>query len=186
MMKRLRIFLIGMLFLGIPLMLNAPGAAAGDILAFDRMAGVPEDEFAIRGINGGGAPWVVDVATGSLSEDGDLEITVRGLVLRDTGLNPSAAFTGIVSCLEGLGVETNVSTAPFPTDEAGDADIKETLILPNPCFAPMVFVVGNSGNWFAVTGGGPDADRADVDAGLADPAADPAVIEEPVVDDALQ
>lgn len=192
MMKKLSLFLVGMLFLGVPLMLHGTDAAASDILRFDRMAGVPDQEFPIRGVNGGGAPWVVDVATGSLSQDGELEITVRGLVLETTGVNPSTNFSGVVSCLDGLGAEVNVSTAPVPTDEAGNADIEETLELPNPCWAPVVLVVGDSSNWFAATGGGPDADAVDAGApaeGAADenPAVeDMGAIEAPAVDDVLQ
>jgi len=154
-MKRAKI-MTGMLFLGILLIIYGTPALAGDILRFDMMAGVPEDEFAIRGINGGGAPWVVDLARGSLSEDGDLEISVRGLVLLRTGANPSATFSGVVSCLADGGAIVNVSTAEVPADLDGNADIKEKLLLPDPCFAPVAFVVGASGNWFAVTGGGPD------------------------------
>jgi hypothetical protein len=161
-MRRTRL-MTGMLLLGIVLMIYGTPAVAGDILQFDMMAGVPDDEFAIRDIGGGGAPWVVDVATGSLSEDGDLEITVRGLVLLSDGTNPSATFRGVVSCLADGGAIVNVSTAAVDTDLEGDADIREKLILPNPCFAPVVLVVGTSGNWFAVTGGGPKPEEADVD-----------------------
>jgi hypothetical protein len=152
-----------MLLLGILLMIYGTPAVAGDILDWGMMAAVPENEFMIRGINGGGAPWVVDVAKGSLSEDGDLEITVRGLVLRNTGENPSANFRGVASCLAGGGEIVNVSTAAVLTDLTGDADIEEKLILPNPCFAPVILVVGASGNWFAVTGGGPEAEEIEVD-----------------------
>jgi hypothetical protein len=161
-MRRTRL-MTGMLLLGIVLMIYGTPAVAGDILQFDMMAGVPDDEFAIRGINGGGAPWVVDVAKGSLSEDGDLEITVRSLVLVRNGLNPSASFSGVVSCMVNGDIFANVSTAEVLTGPEGDADIRERLSLPNPCFAPIVLVVGASGNWFAVTGGGPEPEEADVD-----------------------
>jgi hypothetical protein len=161
-MRRTRL-MTGMLLLGIVLMIYGTPAVAGDILEFDMMAGVPEDEFAIRDINGGGAPWVVDVAKGSLSEDGDLEITVRGLVLLRTGLNPSETFSGVVSCIVNGDVFANISTAPVLTGPEGDADIEEKLILPNPCFAPIVLVVGASGNWFAVTGGGPEEELVEME-----------------------
>lgn len=162
-MKRPATLLIGALILGLPLMIFAGSAKAGDILEWDMMAGVPEDQFTIRGVDGGGSPWVVDVARGSVSDAGDLEVTVRGLVLRDTGMNPSATFSGVVSCLDGSGFEVNTFTAAFPADEAGNAQIRETLALPNPCFAPIVFVTGASGNWFAVTGGGPFVEEAEAE-----------------------
>jgi hypothetical protein len=166
-----RKLLIGMLFAAIPFLWTGAIASAADILEFDTMAGVPEDEFMIRGINGGGSPWVVDVAKGSVGEDGRLQITVRGLVLATSGENPSATFRGVVSCIDGFGAEVNVHTAEVSTGLEGDADIDEMLILPKPCFAPVAFVVGASGNWFAVSGGGAD-ELADED--------DP---EEPDVDD---
>jgi len=168
-MKSVRTLLIGMLFLGITFMLYSAPAVAGDnILEFDTMATVPENEFAIRGIDGGGAPWVVDVAKGRLRDDGFLRIKVRGLVLSGTGLNPSDTFSGVVSCMDSTGATVNTSTAAFPAPD-GNAVIKELLLLPNPCFAPIILVVGDSGNWFAVTGGGPEADD-DLDDDLDDDA----------------
>ncbi len=170
-MRMPRKFLIGMIFTVIPLLWAGANASAADILEFDTMAGVPEDGFMIRGINGGGSPWVVDVAKGRVGEDGRLQITVRGLVLATSGVNPSATFRGVVSCIDGFGTEFNVATAEVTAGPEGDADIDEMLVLPRPCFAPVAFVVGASGNWFAVSGGGSD-ELADED--------DP---EEPDVDD---
>ena len=168
-MKSMKMFLIGMLFLGIPLMLYGTPAVASDILEFDMMAAVPENAFTIRGIDGGGAAWVVDDADGSLSDDGELEISVRGLVLADETAdprNPRDFFRGVVSCLTAVGGEAtpvNVSTADFPATDDGDADIEEVLRLPDPCFAPIVFVVGGgegqTNPWFAVTGGGPEPEE---------------------------
>jgi hypothetical protein len=160
-----RKLLIGMMFTVIPFLWAGANASAADILNFDTMAGVPEVGFAIRGISGGGSPWVVDVANGKVGEDGRLQITVRGLVLATSGENPSATFSGVVSCIDGFGAEVNVSTAEVSTGPEGDADIDEMLALPKPCFAPMALVVGASGNWFAVSGGGSDelADEDDPD-----------------------
>jgi hypothetical protein len=110
----------------------------------------------IRGIGGGGIPWRIDEGRGELSRDGRLEIRVRGLVLATTLANPVAAFRGVVSCqiiaADGTASLLNVSTADFPANPTGDADIEATLELPQQCFAPIIFVTNPQGRWFAVTG----------------------------------
>jgi hypothetical protein len=35
---------------------------------------------------------------------------------------------------------------------SGDAEIEDTVTLPSPCFAPIVFVTSTGNAWFAVTG----------------------------------
>jgi hypothetical protein len=72
----------------------------------------------IRGVNGGGLPWVLDEAHGRLRANGRLKIEVKGLVLANQvpvpenlrGTNPVASFKAIVSCLSTTdGSATNVS-----------------------------------------------------------------------------
>jgi hypothetical protein len=109
----------------------------------------------IRGVPGGGVPWVIESADGKLRSDGRLHVEVEGLVLASTGANPSPTFKAIVSCLssdDGTPTTVNVSTAPVPATMTGDAEIDATVALPSPCFAPIVFVTSGGGNWFAVTG----------------------------------
>jgi hypothetical protein len=81
---------------------------------------------------------------------------VEGLVLLATGANPVAQFKAIVSCqtigIGGTAAVANVSTAPVSATTTGDAEIDETIALPSPCFAPIVFVTSAGGAWFAVTG----------------------------------
>jgi hypothetical protein len=120
----------------------------------------------VRGVPGGGLPWVLTAATGSLKSDGHLLVMVRGLVLADQPsvppalrlTNPFADFRALVSC-QSIGpgntaVITNVSTGDFKADPAGDSKIDATVNLPRPCIAPIVFVTGPSGVdvWFAATG----------------------------------
>ena len=83
------------------------------VLEFSRMAGVPRPYTgtanAIRGVPGGGLPWVISSAEGELKADGKLEIVVMGLVIDPSdpaaiaagrgGTNPSANFKATVSCL---------------------------------------------------------------------------------------
>lgn len=133
------------------------------------MVGVPQaftgeaNKALIRDVTGGGIPWRLDLGTGELSTGGHLEIKVRGLVLAsgaNAGSNPVNAFRGLVSCLTADAHVVNVptdNTFPATTGAAtaggGNADIEETLDLPNPCIAPIVFVTNGGGSWFAATGG---------------------------------
>jgi hypothetical protein len=135
-------------------------ARRATVLEFKTMVGVsgPYTGAAnpIRGIGGGGVPWVIDIGKGELKADGTLEIKVRGLIIPTTGTNPAPAFRGVVSCMiiDGTGAPAtlNVSTGDFPATTTGDADIEEVLDLPDSCFAPIVFVTNTAGRWFAVTG----------------------------------
>ena len=145
------------------------GAWADDrVFRADTMVGVDGPFLGtanpIRGINGGGLPWVLDEAKVELDRDGKLEVEVEGLIIPAVdgfGNNPVPFFRAIVSCLsvdEGGNVVTaNVMT----TNDAevmegdplnGDAEIEENVELPTPCIAPIVFVTSPDGVWFSATG----------------------------------
>jgi hypothetical protein len=120
----------------------------------------------VRGIAGGGLPWVLKAGSGSLSRDGHLVVRVRGLVLASDpavpaslrGTNPFPAFRAVVSCLsaglDGTAAIANVSTGDFEANHCGNADIDARVRLPQPFTAPIVLVTGPGGAdfWFAVTG----------------------------------
>ena len=147
----------------------APGPAT--VLKFSTMTPVTGPYVGatnpIRGVPGGGLPWIITAGTGSLKSDGHLRVRVRGLVLADQapvppalqGVNPFADFQAIVSCQSigagGTATITNVSTAEFPASTTGNSNIKATVALPQPCIAPIVFVTsaGAGASWFATTGG---------------------------------
>lgn len=140
------------------------------ILAFSTMRGsVPNLE--INGNRSAGAPWVINDGDGMLSVDGDVNILIRGLVLAPSvanggGTNPVHNFRAIVSCttvVNGFQEVVNITTGAFAADAKGNCFIHDEVTLPNPCYAPMVFVgpapagvVRNTdiegGIWFAVTG----------------------------------
>lgn len=152
----------------------AKGPAGGPVLESKRMVGntLTGADGAIRGVNAGGAPWIIDDGRAKLHADGKLRVRVRGLVLDPErvptppdgpgGTNPIAQFRAIVSCLvpDGDGhVVQNVRTSTVPADEDGDAEIRETIDVPDSCLAPIVFVAGaeetpqlDQDLWFAVTG----------------------------------
>jgi len=146
-----------------------PGPAT--VLKFSTMAPVTGPYVGttnpVRGVAGGGLPWVLTAASGSLKSDGRLQVKVRGLVLAPQdpvppnlqGTNPFPDFRALVSC-QSIGAGntaaiTNVSTGDFKANTAGDSTIHAQVSLPRPCIAPIVFVTGPTGTdaWFAATGG---------------------------------
>jgi hypothetical protein len=153
---------------GIVAFATAASADPGTILRFDTMAPVTGPYVGatnpIRGVDGGGLPWVIASGRGSLSRDGDLTVRVRGLVLARRspvppalqGTNPVPQFKAIVSCQAiapgGSATVVNVMTGGFPASTSGDSRIRTTVHLPHPCIAPIVFVTAPTGAWFAATG----------------------------------
>jgi hypothetical protein len=149
---------------------NRASADESKILEFNTMVGIPRPYTgaanAIRGLPGGGLPWVVAFGKGKLSPDGNVDVMVRGLVIDPNdpaaiaagraGTNPSPNFKVMVSCLSkdanGAAVTANVSTGLFTADAEGNAQIKDWVALPSPCIAPILFVTSPSGAWFASTG----------------------------------
>ena len=80
-----------------------------------RGTGNTSPTFEIRGIIGGGIPWTLTKAKGSVRTNGHLRIKVDGLVLATTLSNPVPSFGATVSCLNTAGETVNVATATtFP------------------------------------------------------------------------
>jgi hypothetical protein len=147
--------------------LAATGSAEDKILQFQTMTPVVRPFVGaanpIRGVNGGGIPWMLERADGQLRMDGRIEVRVRGLVLAEganAGRNPIAQFKAIVSCLTPMTdssgnpvmATVNAPTGLFPASETGDAFIQDAVSLPSPCIAPIVFVASPGGSWFAASG----------------------------------
>jgi hypothetical protein len=154
--------------------------ASAKVLEVESMIGVPRPYTgatnAIRGIPGGGLPWVISKGEAKLLADGHVTVEVEGLVFNPddaaviargfAGLNNVPAFRAIVSCqtvqIDGAGnpqaAIVNVQTDPFPATQGlaseggGDARIDQTIALPSPCIAPIVFVTSPTGAWFATAG----------------------------------
>ena len=170
-----KIFLVSLVMVLALSMFSASGVsrASADeskLLEFNSMVGVPRPYTgaanAIRGVPGGGLPWVIEFGKGKISPEGNVDVLVKGLVIDPNdpaaiaagrgGTNPSPTFKVVVSCLskDGSGAPTmvNVSTALFPADAEGNAHIKDSVALPSPCIAPIVFVTSAGGAWFASTG----------------------------------
>jgi hypothetical protein len=173
-MKKALIAAVGLMSLLNPTGVRARHASDEDsrprnILTFETMYAVDGpflgEANPIRGVIGDELPWTIaHHVRGKLVTNGHLKIRVRGLVFTDDpevppelrGKNDETEFRALVSCIseEGSNVVTkNVTTAGFPATESGDSDIDSTLELPQPCVAPVVFVLaGSEDKWFAVSG----------------------------------
>jgi hypothetical protein len=169
-MKKLLIIAVALLpLLSLPA-LSAKSSPPPRILSFDHMYAVDGpflgDAHSIRGVAGDELPWTIErSAKGSLDTNGRLRIQVRGLVFTDDpevppenrGKNDETTFRGLVSCVTEVsdtevGI-ANVMTEGFPATPEGNSTIDAFITLPNPCVAPIVFIMaGSEDKWFAVTG----------------------------------
>jgi hypothetical protein len=131
------------------------GQGTREILTFGSMVGVSGPLVGtdvIRGVPAGGRPWNIARGEGRLMEDGAFRVSVEGLVLAESEVNPATSFRGLVSCLTGEGEIVNVLTGEFSADADGNAAIEDTVEIANPCLAPVVFVTSATCNWFAISG----------------------------------
>ena len=139
------------------------------LLAFNSMVGVDAPFLGntnpIRGLNGDTDPWGIRSGTGTLDTNGHLAIQIKGLVFTDNenpseiGKNDEAEFRAVVSCmtLHGTGAsttvtESSVTTPGFKATSSGNGAIRTHVDLPDPCLEPVILIVGNQGEWLAVTG----------------------------------
>jgi hypothetical protein len=162
------IVLAGAVLAGTTGVASASSGSDKTVLESDELIGV-QPPFTgaakpIRGINGGGAPWVIAEGEIELKANGKLEMEVEGLVIDPAfpnpavaGINPAPFFKVTVSCLSARtpgATVTNVSTGLIPADRAGNSEFEGMVALPSPCIDPIVFVAnGGNGAWFARTAG---------------------------------
>jgi hypothetical protein len=163
-------------FSGRPASVEAQPVTVETVLNFTSMVGVDDafiDNTVVRGVMGDELPWDVGTVDGSLTTDGHLHLAVTGIVFSNDprvpvnlrGINDEEEFRAVVSCLtngprpgghgrgHGLVETRNIFTDGFPATRTGDSTIDTMVTLPNPCVAPIVFVMSGSENkWFAVTG----------------------------------
>jgi hypothetical protein len=170
---RRRLTTLGALLAAVAILGAIPAAVGGSgktIIRSQVLTGLPlaytGTKAPIRGVNGGGLPWVIDFGRAELAQGGWLELKVKGLVIDPNdptaisrgvaGVNPSPTFRALVSCLTDAGTTENVLSEPFPATTglgAGDAEAELQLALPDPCIAPILFVTSAGGAWFASSGG---------------------------------
>ncbi|MGH7541202.1 MAG: hypothetical protein ACRELC_09400 [Gemmatimonadota bacterium] len=152
---------------------RASEVRSNPVFRFEELVGVPApftgSTNPIRGVDGGGLPWVIEQGEARLDVNGLLRVKVEGLVLDPNdpaviaagvaGNNPVPQFKAILSCLTvsgGAAATVNVESGLVPATTGvggGDAEIREQLAgIPDPCIAPIVFVTAPSGAWFAASG----------------------------------
>src|SRR4029077_7024532 len=112
----------------------------GNLTDFSTMTAIPVGGQVVRDIKGGGLPWKITSGTGTVSQQGVVDVTVTGLVLRDAGTNPIASFEATVSCITPDGFASVMTGGFTPSMPGGNAHIHATVDLPRPCKDPIVFV----------------------------------------------
>ena len=146
-----------------------PGGHPARILEFDSMYAVdgpftsPANK--INGVSGDDLPWELESAQGVLLADGHIEVHVRGLVFAHDdevpphlqGKNDERTFRVLLSCITEDGThktrQVEEFSREFEASEDGNADLDGEIDLPNPCVAPVLFIMaGSEDRWFAVTG----------------------------------
>jgi hypothetical protein len=168
-MRKTLVLVLGLAILA-ALAVPALGLGGGDgrkVLDANVLAPVTEPYTgaanSIRGVPGGGLPWIIKSGRADLRAGGQLHVRVQGLLLarRDPvpadlqGKMPFTQLGAIVSCLtttNGTATTANVTTKLFDVTPRGDGHLETSVALPSPCFAPIVFVTAPTGAWFAISG----------------------------------
>jgi hypothetical protein len=123
----------------------------GNLTDFSSMTAIPVGGQVVRDIKGGGLPWAITSGAGTVSQQGEVDVTVNGLVLKATGTNPIPFFEATVSCITPDGF-ASVMTGGFAASPTGNSHIHATVDLPRPCKDPIVFVgLSPAGRWFAMS-----------------------------------
>ena len=146
---------------------TASADEGGTLISFNSMTPVSGANVApasIRGIVGGGVPWIITSGSGSVDKQtGAVHVDVTGLVIQSSGVNPVASFSAIVSCVTKTGI-VNVTTGAFTASGTGDSTIDTTVSLPKHCKDPIVFVANGAGTrWFAMSNATEDEDQGEDD-----------------------
>src|SRR5256712_14058364 len=139
-------------------------AGSGEELFETDVIGIPTAGMVVRGVAGGGAPWVVDQGEARLKENGRLRVKVERLLITGTG-GPADGTTGPVTGVRAsltCQVSNVVATTGVqPLSSEGNPKSKAGLTLPTLCIGPVVLVrVGSTtsnpgplmGPWIAATG----------------------------------
>jgi hypothetical protein len=137
------------------LALAAAASAEPKVLTNTALDGVPVARQVVRGVTGGGLPWVV--ANGSMAKvdvSGDVKVVVHGLLFAPG--TPFAGTRGPIDVVKATVVCADGSladTATVPLSLEGDAIVRDTVALPAGCADPIVMVRSAGGAWFARTPG---------------------------------
>ena len=125
----------------------------------------------IRGVDAGGAPWVVKNGKAQLSPNGRLRVRVKGLLIGEGALaNGNPVPDNLVGTVAGITMVhaaltcggpgsgtpfTITSTDAVPIGANGDFDIDEEVTIPSVCAQPIILIrIGlpaDSGPWIAAS-----------------------------------
>ena len=142
------------------LLLVLAGIVAASAMADEKLlrnadlVGIETPGQVVRGITGGGLPWVVDHGSkAKVSADGRLKVDVKALVFAPgTPLagtpGPITSVVGSVVCADGA----VASADAVPLSSEGDARIDAWVTLPAGCEDPIVLVRTTTGRWLAEAG----------------------------------
>jgi len=149
MVRKLR-FLAALGLLATLLAVSVGTTSAGSKAIFDSsLVGIPTGGLVLDGITGGGVPWSINAGRAVVTEDGRLSVTVQGLVVTSSGVNPITTGRAAVVCA-GVVVAMSDVVDFSPT---GNAQVNTTVSLPSPCLdLAVLFLNGAGTRWFAVTG----------------------------------
>ncbi|HEU4431299.1 MAG TPA: hypothetical protein VFT98_21245 [Myxococcota bacterium] len=153
--------LISALVLGLGILAGSSSVAA-DPLFTSRLFGNIADQ-SIAGFAASSATWTLERGRVSLLPQGGgralLVVKTRGLIIPAIGINPSPDLLARIVCHDEAGTPFEAArTRAVPFPESGDATLREAVLLPDACFAPIVLLTGSRdpagnspGNWFAVS-----------------------------------
>lgn len=140
---------------------SATAVYAADLKA--NLVACPANQTAIGDIGSCGKIWKLKSGEAKLSDDGKLQVEVKGLVLDDptTGEfngTPDGvdAVAAAVICHGPNGAAVAAQTDVTPLAKNGNAKINAKVSLPESCIAPVVVLRerydGRIGGWLAATG----------------------------------
>ncbi|MGD9750606.1 MAG: hypothetical protein AB7W59_06370 [Acidimicrobiia bacterium] len=138
----------------------------GDKLRFEEFVGVSTSELgaagAIRGVNGGGAPWSIGEARVTVRRSGRVDVRFEDLIFTggpNAGKNTVSPMAVVLTCLDRSGNPAKAVSQPFAVtvgdgvDIGGDADARTTITVPEVCKDPIALITNGTGlAWFAKSG----------------------------------
>src|SRR5881628_3737979 len=146
---------IGLISVVLGTMILAPSAMAGTLVEFEGGIGVipvqrvtgnaatgTADRNDVRGVQPGGAPWVIRRFEAKVKENGDIRAEGRGLILAGSDAIGTAGPVTMVAATVFCGSDTPHNSGGHPLAADGDFKIKDTLspTPPDPCTSPVLLI----------------------------------------------
>jgi hypothetical protein len=137
---------------------NNGNRGSGTLLEAQLLGSAPNQPIA--GVLSGGAPWMVAASEATLSNNGNLDVEIQGLLISaGTSIKTIGPVVTVKASLTCGGVVAT-TTAPVNLSTAGNAEIHQTLTLPSACIAPAILIridtttsgPSATGPWIAATG----------------------------------